>query len=39
VFVVPQAAVVTERLIEAARKGITIFGKVEIPQQTAEVVR
>ena len=38
-FVVPQAAVVTERLIEAARKGITIFGKVEIPQQTAEAVR
>jgi aminoglycoside 3-N-acetyltransferase len=38
-FVVPQASVVTERLIEAARKGITIFGKVEMPQQTVVPAR
>lgn len=30
IFVVPRARAVTERLIEAARKGITIFGKVAI---------
>jgi hypothetical protein len=29
-FVVPSAAVLTERLIEAAGKGITIFGKVPV---------
>jgi hypothetical protein len=38
-FVVPQASVLTERLIDAARKGITIFGKVDIQQQTAAVTR
>jgi len=30
IFVVPQAAVVTERLVEAARRGITIYGKVPV---------
>ena len=30
-FVVPSAAVLTDRLIEAAEKGITIFGTVPIP--------
>jgi hypothetical protein len=29
-FAVPQARVVTERLIEAAHRGITIYGKVPI---------
>lgn len=29
-FVIPRASVVTERLIEAAHKGITIFGKVSM---------
>jgi aminoglycoside 3-N-acetyltransferase len=29
-FVVPQARVVTERLIEAARRGITIYGNVPV---------
>jgi hypothetical protein len=38
-FVVPRASVLTERLIDAARKGITIFGKVDIQQQTAAVTR
>lgn len=29
-FVIPQAGVVTERLIDAARRGITIYGKVPV---------
>jgi aminoglycoside N3'-acetyltransferase len=29
-FVVPQASVVTERLIEAARRGVTIYGNIPI---------
>lgn len=38
-FVIPRAGLVTERLIEAARRGITIFGKVpvrEFAQATGE---
>jgi hypothetical protein len=33
-FVVMRAALVTERLIEAARQGITVFGKVPVSQET-----
>lgn len=38
-FVVPQAGVLTERLIEAANQGITIFGKVQAPQPTIGATR
>jgi aminoglycoside 3-N-acetyltransferase len=38
-FVVPQAGVLTERLIEAAHKGITIFGKVPVPNESALAAR
>lgn len=31
-FVIPRAGLVTERLIEAARRGVTIFGKVPVQQ-------
>ena len=33
-FVVPQAGVVTERLVEAARRGVTIHGKVPVGNQS-----
>ena len=33
-FVVPRAGVLTQRLIEAARKGVTIFGKVPVDNDT-----
>jgi aminoglycoside 3-N-acetyltransferase len=36
-FVVPQARVLTERLIEAARRGITIYGKVPVSTRSVEV--
>ncbi len=29
-FVVPQAGILTERLIEAARRGVTIYGKAPV---------
>jgi hypothetical protein len=32
-FVVPQAGVLTERLIEAARRGVTIYGRVPVSGQ------
>jgi hypothetical protein len=42
-FLVPEAGVLTERLIEAARRGVTIFGRaavqsrsVVVPQGTGE---
>jgi len=34
-FVVPQARVITERLIEAARHGVTIYGRVEVAENSA----
>jgi aminoglycoside 3-N-acetyltransferase len=34
-FIVPQAGVLTERLIEAARRGVTIYGKVPINTQSS----
>jgi aminoglycoside 3-N-acetyltransferase len=34
-FVVPQAGVLTERMIAAARRGITIYGKVPVGVQSA----
>ena len=34
-FVVPQAGVLTERLIEAARRGVTIYGTVPVSDQPA----
>jgi aminoglycoside 3-N-acetyltransferase len=34
-FVVPQAGVLTERLIEAARRGITIYGKAPVDDYSA----
>jgi len=36
-FLVPQAGVLTERLIEAARRGITIYGKVPVSGDSGEV--
>jgi hypothetical protein len=33
-FIVPQAGVLTERLIEAARRGVTIYGKVPVTTQS-----
>jgi aminoglycoside 3-N-acetyltransferase len=36
VFVVPRAGVLTERLIEAARRGITIYGKVPASDHSVE---
>ena len=33
-FMVPQAGVLTERLIEAARRGVTIYGKVPVTTQS-----
>jgi aminoglycoside N3'-acetyltransferase len=38
-FVVPQARVVTERLIEAARRGITIYGKAPVGDGSVAVMR
>ena len=38
-FVVPQAGVLTERLIEAARRGITIYGKVPVRHNSAAAAR
>ena len=35
VFVVPVASVLTERLVEAARRGITIYGKVPVQNSSA----
>ena len=35
-FVVPRAAAVTERLIEAARRGITIYGTVPVSRPAAD---
>jgi hypothetical protein len=34
-FVVPSAGVLTERLIDAARRGVTIYGNVPINDRTA----
>ena len=34
-FVIPRAGLVTERLVEAARRGITIFGKVPVTNRPA----
>jgi aminoglycoside N3'-acetyltransferase len=36
-FVIPEAGVLTERLIEAARKGITIFGRVPVHPDSVAV--
>jgi hypothetical protein len=33
-FVVPQARVITERLIEAAHRGLTVYGKVEVQHES-----
>lgn len=33
-FIIPQARIVTERLIEAARRGITVYGKVVANSET-----
>ena len=38
-FVIPRAGVVTERLIEAARRGITIYGRVPVDDQPGCAVR
>jgi aminoglycoside 3-N-acetyltransferase len=38
-FVVPQAVVLTERLIEAAHRGITIYGKVPVGDHAAHAIR
>ena len=38
-FVVPQAGVLTERLMEAARRGITIYGKVPVDGCSVEPKR
>ena len=38
-FVIPEARLVTERLIEAAHRGITIYGKVQASQQAVAAVR
>jgi aminoglycoside 3-N-acetyltransferase len=35
-FVVPQAGVLTERLIEAARRGVTIYGRVPVSDEPVE---
>jgi len=31
-FMIPRAGLVTERLVEAAQRGITIFGKIPVTQ-------
>ena len=36
-FVIPQAGVLTERLVEAAHRGITIYGKVHVSNHTGTV--
>jgi aminoglycoside 3-N-acetyltransferase len=38
-FVVPEARVVTERLTEAAGRGITVYGKVPVSVAASEVVQ
>lgn len=38
-FLVPRASLVTERLIEAARRGITIFGKVPVGTEASAALR
>lgn len=38
-FLVPQAAVLTERLVEFARRGITIYGKVPVGRASSVPVR
>lgn len=35
-FLVPQASVLTQRLIEAARRGVTIYGKVPVSDRLIE---
>jgi aminoglycoside N3'-acetyltransferase len=36
-FVVPQASVVTERLIEAARRGVTIYGNIPVNNPSVDI--
>jgi aminoglycoside 3-N-acetyltransferase len=38
-FLVPQAGVLTERLIEAARRGITVYGTVPVGEVSAAVAK
>jgi aminoglycoside 3-N-acetyltransferase len=38
-FVIPQAGVLTERLIEAARRGVTIYGNAPVTEQSPETNR
>jgi hypothetical protein len=38
-FVVPRAGVVTERLIDAAHQGVTIYGKVPASSDSASVTQ
>jgi aminoglycoside 3-N-acetyltransferase len=37
-FLVPQASVLTERLIEAARRGITVYGTVPVSERMIQTV-
>lgn len=39
IFVIPQARTVTERLIAAARRGITIYGTVPVSDHSAGITR
>jgi aminoglycoside N3'-acetyltransferase len=38
-FVIPRAGILTERLIEAARRGITVYGRVPVSHDSAVVVQ
>jgi aminoglycoside 3-N-acetyltransferase len=38
-FVVPQAGILTQRLIEAARRGVTIYGKVPVSDHSVGTTR
>jgi hypothetical protein len=38
-FVVPQAGVLTERLIEAAQRGITVYGKVPVNNHSLDAIQ
>jgi aminoglycoside 3-N-acetyltransferase len=38
-FVVPQAGLVTQRLVEAARRGVTIYGKVQVSNHSVGASR